>query len=456
MKKNIKYTLNSTVVLAGIVAAIIFFNVIVGVLAQKVPLSVDLTKNKLFSLTDETKGVLSSLTDDVMVYYFVSPGSENSYVVETLDRYKTTSSHIKVEKRDPNSDPIFAKTFTDKGIAIGQNTLIVEKGSRLRSIAASDLYSTESNQSGQTYTAGFKLEQLLTRAISYVTSTKDINVYFTTGHNEPDSSAIAEAMEGENITTTFIDLKTTDIPENADALYILSPAVDFSAEEISKVEDYLAGGGSLNIALSSIKGTLPLLEQYMTEYWGITFCHDLVMEMDETKTFDNKFAFLPVLSEHSITQEIMKGSKGLMWYGARSLDIKEVSGVTAEIPVKTSETSVSFNSNDGAKAKSGVMNLAAALTRGKAKVFVTGAYQIYDKTFISAENLANSDFLYGVMRYLHGDESEALSISPKNLVTYQMVISDALATVYIFVFSVLPAVLILIAGFVTWRKRRHL
>ncbi len=70
--------------------------------------TVDVTSNKQFTLSDETKKVTGNLKHDVTIYYF---GRSDSYdqARDMLDRYKNLSSKIKVDYVDPDKKPDVAR-----------------------------------------------------------------------------------------------------------------------------------------------------------------------------------------------------------------------------------------------------------------------------------------------------------------------------------------------------------
>src|SRR5712675_363310 len=76
------------VILAVIIAA--------NWLANKNNKTVDVTANKQFTLSDESKKVTGNLKKDVTVYYFDKSDSYDR-ARDILDRYRNLSPHIKVQ-----------------------------------------------------------------------------------------------------------------------------------------------------------------------------------------------------------------------------------------------------------------------------------------------------------------------------------------------------------------------
>src|SRR5580658_8327356 len=70
--------------------------------------SFDVTSNKQFTLSDETKKVTGNLKHDVTIYYFDKSDSYDR-ARDMLDRYRNLSPKIKVDYVDPDKKPDVAR-----------------------------------------------------------------------------------------------------------------------------------------------------------------------------------------------------------------------------------------------------------------------------------------------------------------------------------------------------------
>jgi len=467
LKKGTKRTLSASAFLAAFLLAVLLLNLIVGAAADKIQLSWDMTENKLYALTDETKNVLADLKEDVTLYYFVSPGQGDSKVVQTLDMYRTASPKLKIIQNDPNTDPIASRRFTDKGISVQQNTIVLERGARFKAILPSDIYQSYTTQSGSTMNAAFfGLEQLITRGISYVSSDTTKRVAFTVGHNEIDYSPIMETLENENMEVFQVDLKTDTLPDDIDSVYIMAPQEDFTEEEVLRLDAFLSKGRGAHVAFDARRKALPRLEKYLQEFWGVTMYHDLVCEGDSSRTLNYAYMFLPTLSPHAVTKDIVSGNQSTVYMYTRSLSLGEAEGVTEAVPLAvTSEHAFSVHGSDRnvkENIREGSLPISAALTKKsmdgsiESRMVVSGSYQIYDPFFLEEGSLANRALLYGTANFVNKDDTASLSISPKSLLMRTVMISDGLTRFYIILICILPAVVCFVLCFITFRRRRHL
>lgn len=97
-KKHLKQGSYSSIMTVIVLAVIVVINLIVA----QIPTSktqIDLSTQKMYSITDETKTALKDLDQDVTLYYIVQKGSEDDTIEKLLEHYDELSDHIKVETK---------------------------------------------------------------------------------------------------------------------------------------------------------------------------------------------------------------------------------------------------------------------------------------------------------------------------------------------------------------------
>ena len=169
-KKHLKQGSYSSIMTVIVLAVIVVINLIVA----QIPTSktqIDLSTQKMYSITDETKTALKDLDQDVTLYYIVQKGSEDDTIEKLLEHYDELSDHIKVETKDPDLYPKFTSQYTDQTVAA--NSVIVVCGDKSKVVSNSDMWETSTNyQTYQTQTTGFDGEGQITSAITYVKTTR--------------------------------------------------------------------------------------------------------------------------------------------------------------------------------------------------------------------------------------------------------------------------------------------
>lgn len=312
------YTLIVTTIVLAIVIAI---NLFAAALPADVK-SIDTSKEKIYTVGDETKVILASIRDDVDIYMIVEHGRESA-TTETVDaliqKYADESSHIKYKVVDPGVSPNFVSQYTDENIPGG--SVIVTSNGKSKVLSGDEWYmyetsegrmsATEYNQLAQVYymyygTAPdadelFMGETAITSAIDYVTSGTAGKIYTLTGHGETAlASTYTSILDESNIASEDINLISENcvIPEDCAVLMINFPSTDITAEEATAIADYYKAGGK--VFLTTYIGyysaeTEPNLAS-LAEACGLKSVDGMVFEGDTAHYRVYQYNMLPDLS----------------------------------------------------------------------------------------------------------------------------------------------------------------
>ena len=292
-------------VVFGIAVAVVL-NLAVGVLPSTLT-QMDMTNEKLYTITKDTKDYLADLKDDVTVYVLAAKSSlesNDTTLSAMLEKYKDASSHISVVYKDPKVYPQFYSNYTET--APSANSIIVESAKRSKVIDYSDLYETSVDYSTYSQqTTGYDGEGQLTSAIAYVVNENMPVVYEITGHGETElSGGFSEACQKANIDVSSLTLlKSDSIPEDAEAIVINGPTSDFSEDDAKKVSDYLAAGGKAFITATYTDKDLPNFESVLSAY-GIQLEKGMVVEQDKNSYYQNPFYLLPSIASSQWTSSV--------------------------------------------------------------------------------------------------------------------------------------------------------
>ena len=113
----------------------------VNLLASRLPESLtkkDVTAQKLFTLSTQSKTLVTELSQDVTVYWVVQAGQEDAAIEQLLNQYAALGSRLTVVKRDPDVYPDFLSQY---GVSQGvNNSLVVVSGERYRYLSYYDIY----------------------------------------------------------------------------------------------------------------------------------------------------------------------------------------------------------------------------------------------------------------------------------------------------------------------------
>ncbi|MCL2322547.1 MAG: GldG family protein, partial [Oscillospiraceae bacterium] len=304
INKNVKKYRTYSALFIAIVLAIV---VVVNMIFSSLNLRVDLTQNKLYTLSDITINLLKGLNSKIKVTVLADESTVPLDYTEILNKYKANSNNIEVVYKDPQKNPLYFNAYTGE-TNFSQLSIIVEKvGSNplnYRIIQSSDL---EVAQGSVTQS---NVEKSVTEAITYVTSDKMRTIYVTTGHQEMVlNSTITKDIQNRNYSVTSINLNNEDISfDTTDMIMMFSPKIDLSQTEANKLKDYLSKGGRCVFAIDYIRDDFPNLKSLINAY-GLDLKKSIIIEADTSKASPSTpYNFIPTIKSHGITQNIGQGS----------------------------------------------------------------------------------------------------------------------------------------------------
>lgn len=341
--KSLSMGAYSTGMIAVVLVIAVFLNLAVSSLPDSYT-TVDVTSQKLYSLTATTKKMLKELSEDVTIYVINAENNQDTLVGKTLESYADLSDHIEVVYKDPVVSPDFYKEYTD---SISINSLIVECGDRFQVINYSNLYAYDFNSSTYQQTvSGYDAEGLLTSAIAYVTGENTSAVYRLEGYGEQTlEPAFSDGVKKENVVLENLTLLTSEgVPENATGVMILSPTNDLNEDDAQKLIDYLNRGGKIFLSTSykeHFSEEMPNLTKVLN-YFGLSIGDGLIVEQDESMMYQSPLYLLPEVEADSLTQNVFgKTYDFVMMPYTQPILIDETEGVTVTQLLSTSQSAYS-------------------------------------------------------------------------------------------------------------------
>ena len=277
------------------------------------------------------------------------------------------------------------------------------------------------------------------------------------------------ALKAQNIQTQELNLLSSTIPDDCALLIINCPANDFTGsdgavDEISMLEDYLAGGGRILLTTDAYYST-PNLDAVMAEF-GLSRVEGLVVEGDANHSlYGYSYYLLPdyATTSESTALDGLDTSSYILMQMAQGIQITENDAVTAEPLLLSSSSAYSkvagYNMTTTGKEDGdidGPFNLAvwARNDDTDAQVIWIGCSNMDDEALYTSVP-GNCDFLVGCAASLTGQSSDIV-IDSKALEADQLTIPSGTATVVGLVFLLAVPVGLLVAGAaVTIRRRRR-
>ena len=461
---------------AFVTLAAIVVLLVINLIFQQLPAEVDMTKNRLFSLSEQTLELIHSLQQDVTIYALYSPGRESPNVIDVLQKYVRASNKIRLEYIDPDKNPVFLKKYAAEGENLSNGTIIFESGDIFKVIASFDLYDVTYSQQGEAQVMGFKAEQRFTNALLYVTSGVTPKIYVLGGHSEYTLTQLGllQTVERENFDIEQLNLLTTpEVPEDADIVLIMSPEFDLTEREANALSTYLEDrNGSALFFFDYNDADLTHFNDVLASF-GVRIGKGIVMESDRNLLYspDNPLFIAPKLLDHDITKPLM--SDNLTVLMPNNLPVETLDIVKRNVDIQplmqTSDSSwIRTNLDNSSMLKQpsdvpGPVNLAVAISKKKSEMSEPEGYRIVvagNASFIGSisyfGNLKpNIDFFLNSLAWLN-KRTDSISVRSKSLFEFPLRMSATMQLVYAGIFVLLIPIGILVAGLVVWLRRRHL
>ncbi|WP_207207983.1 GldG family protein [Xylanivirga thermophila] len=462
--KKFKYGGYATLMTAVVLAILI----VVNLLVDQIPWKLDLTQNKLYSISEDTYKILDNLDQDIRIIGLYEAGKENKEVDEILKKYEARTKKVSVEYVDPVKNPTFAKQYDKEGNGLSTGSLIVISGNKFKVISPFDLY----DYNYQTYRAeSIAVEQRVTSAISYVTSEKNPVVYTLQGHDETALSVeLKKRFENENYEVKELNLLTEDkIPEDIDLLMVISPKRDISEEEDKKIREYLTNQGRAVFLFDVLRDELTNFQSLLKSY-GVAIQPSIIVEGDRNHHAGNPVWLVPNMESHDIISPLKSKDMMVIMPGAQGIETLDKKKRSIEVePLLTTSSNSWGKKNLDAKTVDketgdfeGPFDLAVAVTdktyednkEKTTKIVVVGNATFTDGQF-SAQVPGNGELLLNSLSWLQ-DKKDMISIRSKSLEYTRLNITGMQSLVWSGIVVIVIPVVIFLAGLMVWLRRRHL
>ena len=471
-KKTFSLGAYSSVMIVIVLALAVIVNLGAGQLPEDA-VNYDVTSQRLYSITDDTREVLNGLDDDITIHVLVAESDQDATVGKTLSRIASASSgHVSIHYVDPAIDPTFMKQYTTAD-NIYLNSLVVESSDKYRVINYPDLYQRSSNVfTGETTTTGYDAEGQVISAIAYVTTETKPKLYILTGHGENTlDEQFLSAFNKLNIDYADLNLLLNEsVPEDAQAVMIYCPRTDLSADDTAKLIRYAEDGGDL-IAVTCFEseGSMPNFTELLAHY-GVTAEPGLVLDSDYDNYYQAEVYLLPnVLYDETITKSILQGNGFVFVPYAQALthgdsddsikytDLMKTSG-EAYIHSNANASTTDFAATENDEKKAYPVGVRADLLDENGEIRSTGIF--YSSLFVftaSADQQvsgSNTKLFNGTISAVT-DGDVTISIPVKTFTDDKLMINAKTARRLTLVFAAVIPVLVLLVGFVMWMKRRR-
>ncbi|MEC8051572.1 MAG: GldG family protein [Myxococcota bacterium] len=444
-------------------------------MAQR-PVEWDLTKDKIYTLSDQTQKVMQGLRQPVKVYGFLR-NTEPYYaaIKETFERYQALSEEFSYQMVDPIIDAQLAQKF---GIQAEGARVVIESGER--SVQVKEVS-----------------EETLTNAVVEVTNRVAKKIHYLIGHGELNIDNATEALgakafrdavsaEGHELvplnlsqiesveTRKKVDLTapnatTFRFPSDVKVLVIAGAQRPLLAPELQAVEDFLDRGGRL-LALLDPMVNIGLDSIFLS--WGIIVDDTVIVDTNPMGQMMGLGAVTPLIVPVPETQHPITEGLGLtVFHTTRTVRVNEDAprglevvallrgGESAWGEAKIEDDTAEQTDDDIYETTVAVLsekpqkNPSLELISDATRLLVLGDSDVATNQHLTIQS--NTDFLMNGLNFLLEDEA-LLTIRPKNRQSGLLTLTQKdFGRIQFFSLDVLPVLLIALGlGIVTLRRQR--
>ena len=454
-KRKIKQSLLWVTITAGVLIAVILFNILFTFLAHKNLWIVDTMPNDLVVISDYSKELLDQVDpkqNDITIYFLADPDElENyellghqkgessstwgmSYIYNLAKYYEKEYSFVKVDTLDTSSDADYIRENFAMTVGTNLTPLTIVMENRIdgrmtyRTMQRDDFFSITET------TMYFRGDDKFTSTILSLSGENPV-AFFVEGHGEKigeegvdeiaadfgNASALAALFEQAGYVVQKINLAKEDFPAQSDDLVaggaatvvLFGPETDFHTDingvnEITRLRKYL-NKKNHNLMVFMDPGTedMPALEEYLYDYWGVEFEDNIVVAdtSDPLKSValsDDGYSFLAEYEQNTSSPGSALTS---------SLNVLDTLpgvyfGKCRTIAMKTSWSSNNESTYDQELSTSFKLGATFKAPKQSAAIFENGGYRVFDKTLYEsyveqydAAKRAEIEALYREERY---------------------------------------------------------
>ncbi len=496
--RRFRYGSMATAVTAVVAVLVVVLNVVVSLLADRFPINIDLTQNKLFSLSDNSVAIAKSIDKDVQVIVF---GSEDLYKNPNLDAqyyqlealykeiYKALQQYtsysggkVTVKYEDLNLNPQLATQYNKYEVTSGDILLLC--GDRYQKVSFNDMFEISGDGYTQAQTVSSKVEVTLASRIKNVMRDTVQVITAFVGHEEDENtvSALKSIYEANGYDFKELNLASSEeIDAGTVAGLIVGPTKDFTADEIERLQKWLDNDGKLDrnlMVFADFQADCKNLYEFLNVEYGLEVTDNLVMETSLTRTFrysgyypyadtaDTDFTkdlsgsanVLTPLTRQIVTHKENNSENSL--YNVPIITFPE-SAKLMKIKDATDENASSEDDKSFAADAYPINGMAASVKwtyvdneQVKTNVILSGSTQMI--LAASQANVKNENVLMSALGAMTGVVDD-INVSTKSLERDTITFSDSTTLIVgLGVFTVGIPVIILIICLVVFLKRRHL
>ena len=357
---------------------------------------------------------------------------------------------------------------------ITNNSVIVYSpgvGHVVRALSTFYIFDTSENATSDEMI--FNGEELVATLVYRVLGTSFPKAYFTTGHGESSTQSMQGLLFSAGYDVWTADLSKNDVGDDCSLVVIANPLYDFEEfqsvggerieSEITRLQDFIARGGTVLVLRSPFAPALPRLDAFCEAY-GLSVSVGSILRDAKSSIASNDSVLLLGYADSTVASTVKdraakaEGVGDLAAAGVTALSLKDGNGFSTAPLLKTSEGAVLYT--EGKVASEGEHTV-AAISRIDGKNGQTGSLVLLgtvglgDAALLDMGSYGNESFLYSLLEYTGGIQAP-IGAGVVVLNTYPLTDLSARSAKLLFaLFTFVIPLSAAVAGFAVCRTRKN-
>lgn len=486
----------ATVLTAIIIAAVVFVNVIIYTLSTVFPLYLHSPEEDDFSISSSSEALFEKyieLGERVTVTFCSYEDQVNShdtgkFVLKTAKEFaskypefitlrfvnaitkldsegKSAAEELEIYGDEGNNN------LNDTSVVFSSTSSFRVLTDKVTGVGYADFYTLDSNKNVTSYNG----EEIFVSSILWTLSENHGVAYMTIGHGETADYTLYNILTAAGYEVKDINLRKSDIPEDAELVIISKPTADFERgadgfkTEYERLRQYQERGGNFFITLNPLTKKLPVLESFISDFGVSLYTVEsgekaLIKDSQNAITTDG-FTLVAEYADTDYAQAMKQIIGDRTGDTDASVIIRNVAALTLDpsknvYPILSSSASSVCRAGGDTVDEAGNYTIAACAVAendfsDSAKLFVMSEGMMTTGDAVVSDGYSNKDFLYSIFDvfYEKGDMPYGC-----NSVVYDTQILENLtmgsAKIYTALILTVPAV-IAVVGAILIRRRKN-
>lgn len=459
-----------------ILLVIIGLNSTLQILGERYNLTLDLSRERYYSVSDQTVEILNGLSEDVYIYTLYRTGSIDDTIYKLASNYAASSPRVHYRNVDPTLEPGFTQTYDPNARGISEGSMIItnQDDSLYKVLTVFDLYRIDTTTMAAW---AIQAEQRMTSAINFLETGIAPTVKILAGHEEYTIDQLVELVVtlqgiGYDVQSYDSTMSTDPLDPDFDTLMVVSPKVDLTDLEYESIRAFLADGGRAvflmdYVVMDASSGMYMTIRDHLDNFNALFMLFNIQMNRDyllggsADRILNRPGALIPDMYGHVITNDLIAQGRLPVLSDASSLTLSgqnETSAILLQTDANTWAKDIdaggSMQIDKLPEDKEGPFTIAAVGEIGDARIAVFGTSS-FVQSGAEIGRSANRDLIVNTVNSL-ARASTDISISAKLLVSGRITLASAAqrTVLLIVVLAVIPLT-ILIFGLIVWLRRRR-